>query len=161
MLFLVITSASPERRIVKRVLPVPGLNDAAFGSLKIAAAKARHRSMSKPFQTPLSSGFANPVRPGLTTHCILPLDFYGIKSFACGINRTGTGSHQCCYSYRCKFLEIHDFPPRGFVTHYWVSEPRGDTSGVDIKQKFFFRLYNISVYKDSGRSCDLFRMPYY
>ena len=54
------TSPSPEFSLVKRVLPVEVTAFILDESPKTAAAVARQKSTSKPFQVPLSSGYANP-----------------------------------------------------------------------------------------------------
>ena len=69
------TSPSPELSLVKRVLPVEVTALILEASPKTAAAVARQKSMSKPFHVPLSSGYANPAIPVLTTQRSSPRDF--------------------------------------------------------------------------------------
>src|SRR5713101_5659118 len=66
------TSISPDCSAVKRSLAESGENFTLAGSLKTAAAIARHMSTSNPVQFPLSSGLENPGRPWLTPHISAP-----------------------------------------------------------------------------------------
>src|SRR3954463_3787420 len=66
------TSISPDCSAVKRSLADSGTYLTLVGSLKIAAAMARHRSTSKPAQLPLSSGAEKPGRPELTPQDSMP-----------------------------------------------------------------------------------------
>src|SRR5215467_1899115 len=60
------TSISPDCSAVNRSLVERGVNLTLLGSLKIAAAMARHRSTSRPVQLPRSSGLENPGSPWVT-----------------------------------------------------------------------------------------------
>ncbi len=57
------TSISPEPSAVKRVEDDSGMKRTFDGSLKMAAARPRHISTSKPCQTPRLSGRAKPATP--------------------------------------------------------------------------------------------------
>src|SRR5215472_12112528 len=60
------TSISPDCSAVKRSLADNGTNLILLGSSKMAAARARQMSTSRPVQLPLSSGEEKPGRPWLT-----------------------------------------------------------------------------------------------
>ena len=57
------TSISPDPSAVKRVDDDSGMKRTFDASLKIAAARPRHMSTSKPCQTPRLSGEAKPATP--------------------------------------------------------------------------------------------------
>ena len=58
-------STSPDCRAVKRSLAVRGVKRTLVGSSKIAAARARQNSTSRPVQLPWASGTPKPARPVL------------------------------------------------------------------------------------------------
>jgi hypothetical protein len=66
------TSISPEPSAVKRVEEDTGAKRTFDGSLKIAAARPRQRSVSSPCQTPWLSGSAKPAMPVWTPQISWP-----------------------------------------------------------------------------------------
>ena len=71
---------------MKRVLPVEVIALILDESPKTAAAVARQKSMSKPFQVPSESGYANPAIPVLTTQRSTPRAFTSSSVPAVAVN---------------------------------------------------------------------------
>src|SRR5262245_33387681 len=76
------TSIVPDVSAAKRSLADSGTNLTLSASLKMAAARARHRSTSNPVHFPLSSGMENPCRPWLTPQDSEPRSWMALRVWA-------------------------------------------------------------------------------
>src|SRR6516165_7413003 len=78
------TSISPVLSGSKRSLAESGVNLTLIASFSTAAAMARQKSTSNPFQLPLSSGFEKPGRPWLTPQMSKPRSLTALSVCAFG-----------------------------------------------------------------------------
>src|SRR5947199_895669 len=76
------TSASPDCTEVKRCCAVSATNLTLVGSLKIAAARARQKSTSRPVQLPCASGRPKPPSVPLAPQWRIPRDLIELSVWA-------------------------------------------------------------------------------
>src|ERR1700733_6903767 len=85
------TSISPDCNAVKRLAAVSGTYLTLAGSLKIAAAMARQKSTSKPFQLPCVSAMPKPANWPFAPHWSAPRSITALSVGDCGCDCGGDG----------------------------------------------------------------------